>query len=182
MNRPIHLILLGFFCWAGLAEAATGVSRGQLVQLERWFDKRIQTHSLDDPMDLLGTTRAVYLEGYGVVFTAEVNLVASAVVTPFRPAFTPEEVARLRQKKLARLEDLKRLMLEMMVEAARRLNSLSPDERIVVAVSLFRYSWEDARGLPAQLLLQAPRNVLLTQSGEPTDWAKLLAVVQMKEF
>lgn len=177
--RVLALCLAG---WLGsLALAATPVTRDQLAALERAFDNKIRSYSLDDPFDLLGTTRAVYLEGYGVVFTAEVNLVASAVVTPFRPAFSQEEVARLREKKLRRLEDLKRLMLGMMTEIAQRLDSLPAGEQVVVGVSLFRYSWEDSRGLPAQLLMQAPKRVLLSLAGQ-ADPSRLGAGIQIREF
>ena len=65
--------------------AVPRVSRDALHAMEISFDKRIQTPSVDDPFELLGNTRGVYLEGYGAVFTAEVNLLHSANVSPFQP-------------------------------------------------------------------------------------------------
>ena len=44
--------------------------------MEKSLDNRIARLWQDNPFVLLGPTRGVYLDGYGAVFTAEVNLVA----------------------------------------------------------------------------------------------------------
>jgi len=134
--------LVAALAWAAVA-ARPVVTREALAALEKKFDHRIQSYSLNDPFELLGNTRGVYLPDYGVVFTSEVNLVASAVVTPFR------QIQQLRQKKLKRLEDLKRIMRAMMVDSATALRGVPREQRIAVGVSLFRFHWEDSRGLPA---------------------------------
>ena len=42
------------------------------VTLERTFDSKLaQMGAGAEPIDLLGATRGIYLEGYGVVFTTE---------------------------------------------------------------------------------------------------------------
>ena len=63
--------------------AVAGASRLALNVFELSFDKRIQTISTDIPFELLGSTRGIYLEGYGAVFTTEVNLSQSANISPF---------------------------------------------------------------------------------------------------
>ena len=164
------------------AEARPVLTRDSLATLERKFDRRIQSYSINDPFELLGNTRGVYLKDYGVVFTSEVNLVAAAVVTPFRPAFTQEQIKQLRLKKLQRLEDLKQIMRGMMVDSATTLKAVPPNQRIAVGVSLFRFHWEDSRGLPAQILMEAKRRTVLDFEAGKLDQAGLDAAMRIQEF
>lgn len=135
--------------------------RESLAALERIFDSRLERANIEEPFLLLGTTRGVYLDGYGAVLTAEINLVTGPAVTPFRPALSKEEILRLNQKKQQRLPALRQLMREMLLDAAASLEAVPPAEQIVLAVSLFYYSWEDRSGLPGQILMQASRQQLL---------------------
>ena len=144
-----------------LGAAAVKVPRSVLAVLEKNFDQRMERYIVEDPFFLLGTTRGVYLDGYGAVFTCEVNLITGATITPFRPRFTKEEIARLRQKKLDRLPRLRQAMRDMLVSSATALTTMPEQEQVVVGVSLFYFSWEDASGLPLQILMQASRRQLL---------------------
>jgi len=154
--------------------------RASLAALERIFDSRIERQSVEDPFMLLGTTRGVYLEGYGAVLTAEVNLVTGPAVTPFRPALTKEEIARLRAKKQQRLALFRQLMREMLLDAAGSLDALPPGEQVVLAVTLFYYSWEDRTGLPGQILMQAQRQQLLGARARGAAAAE--EVITVREF
>lgn len=173
--------------WAAVlaAVAAFGrppVDREALATLEKRFDRRIESYSIDDPFYLLGTTRGVYLGGYGAVFTAELNLVAAAVVTPFRPAFTKEQIAALRQKKLARLVELKRMMRDMLVESAVNLKGVPEEEWVAVGVTLFYYGWEDKTGLPSQILMQGRRRALADFAAGRIGEAELEAQLRLEEW
>ncbi len=54
----------------------TRIGRTELAQMELELDRQIRRAlDINDPFDLIGSTRGVYLENYGAVFTAEVNLV-----------------------------------------------------------------------------------------------------------
>ncbi len=174
----LALLLAGSWTTA----AAPAVNRAALEELEKGFDQQIERHSPDEPFYLLGNTRGVYLQNYGVVFTAELNLVAGAVVTPFRPVYTREEVARLRTKKLARLAVLKDLMRQMLIVSARGLQAVPPDEQIVLGVTLFAYSWEDSNGLPAQVVMQASRRTLAGLDARRATAGQLAAAIEVKEF
>ena len=129
MTRPWILALAG--C-AMLFAAAPRVSRAELKALEQNFDRRISQASADDPLDLLGNTRAVYLEKTGVVFSTEVGLVVSPAMTPFQPVQTPEVKERLRQRKISRLPMLRKMMRDMMVTSAVSLKSMPADEQVVI--------------------------------------------------
>ena len=162
--------------------AASRVSYRELHDLEKSFDQRISNYNLDAPMDLIGFTRGVYIEDYGAVFTTEVNLVVSAGLTPFRPKVTPEELTRLRQKKLDRVPELKRLMRDMMVSTGTRLKQVPPAQQVVVGVSLFYHSFEDTKGLPAQIVMQAPRKTLVDFEAGKMSADALDSAIQVQEF
>ncbi|MCS6952909.1 MAG: hypothetical protein RMK57_07905 [Bryobacterales bacterium] len=168
-----------------LAQAATNprVSRAALVQVEQQLDRRIETAFPDNPFLLLSTTQGVYLEGYGAVFTAEVNLISAPAPSPFRPAFTREDVEKVRLKKLERVTALKGLLKEALVEAAASLAAVPPDEQIAIAVSLFYFrTWENTTGLPSQILIQAPRGVLVEYRARRISEQALEAALRIQEF
>jgi hypothetical protein len=153
------------------------IPRGSLAPLESNFDVRMTRPGQEDPFDLLGNTRGVYLAGYGVVLTAEVNLIMTPPVTPFRPAATKQDAANLHRRKLAKLEVLKKAMRELMVTTASSLGALPPGEQVVVAVTLFYYSWEQRAGLPGQILMQAPKAALVGGTGQALE-----AALKVEEF
>lgn len=129
---------------------------------------------------MLGATRGIYLDGYGAVFTAEVNLVTGPTMMPMRAEVTKEEKDRHRQKKIERLPQLKRMLRQALVESAASLDTVPPDEQIVIAVFLTRYSWEDVSGLPVQLILQAPKKKLL--EAQHSGGANLDAAIHVTEY
>lgn len=174
-------VTLAAIVWSATA-ANPRVSREAMAVLEKKFDQRIEGFSIADPFYLLGATRGVYLEDYGVVFTAELNLVPGAVITPFRPTFTTEQIEKVRQKKKSRLIPLKEIMRNMMVDSATALRDVPPEEQVVVGVSLFYYSWEDTNELPAQVLMQARRRSLLDFEAGRIDGASLDSAIRVREY
>ena len=148
------------------------VDRNLLGTLERGCNKRIET-LFDDPYMLLGLTRGVYLDGYGVVLTAEVNLAITPGATPFRMAMTDEEKVALRKKKLDRLPGLKLAMREVLVSSAKTLDPMPGTEQVVVAITLLNRSFELSQGLPSQIVMQAPKQALVSGA---------LAAIKVREF
>jgi hypothetical protein len=162
---------------------APRVSRTALAAVEKNFDARIERAIIDNPLLLLGTTRGVYLPGYGAVFTAELNLITLPAFTPFRPQFTKEELAKIRTKKIERLPLLKQLMQETMVGAAASLDAVPPNEHIAVGVSLFYHrSWEDTTGLPSQVIMEASKQSLLDYQARRITGAALQASLRVQEL
>ena len=161
-------VVLALLFGAPVPQMPARISRAALSGLEKSFDHRFQRANVSDSFDLLGTTRGVYLEGYGVVFTAELSLIVTPNLNPFHQVFTAEEKARVHQRKLERLPLLKRNMQEMLIASAIALENLPPNEQVVLAVTLFHYSWEDSSGLPAQIMMQAERQKLLSNATRET--------------
>jgi hypothetical protein len=176
----VRTVALALLLAVAVTAADRRVSRLSLAAMERSFDQRVASVDVADPLTLLGTTRGLYLNGYGAVFTAEVNLVANAAISPFRPAFTKQEVAKLRQKKHDRVIVLKEHMRNALIGAAASLDGVPPTEQIVLGVSLFYFNWEDRTGLPTQVVMQAPKKALLEAGkGNP---APLTAALQVQEY
>lgn len=182
MKPMIALAAVVVACISLTGAAPQQVTRAAMAAVEKNFDKRLEGMAVDNPLMLLGMTRGVYLEGYGAVLTAEVNLAAGPPPSPFRPAIGKEDIGRIRLKKIERLPALKGAMREMLVAAAGSLDTVPVEERLVVGVTLFHFSWEDSSGLPAQVLMQAPRKMLLDFQTGRRKPAELESVVQVKEF
>ncbi len=153
--------LAAAFLALSFAAVAKAPLRTELAPIEKRFDQRVATLGGEDPCDLLGNTRAVYLDNYGIVFSTELSLVAAPALTPFRPTIPKEMAAKVRDRKLTRLPLLKKTMVDLMISAASSLRDLPADQQVVYGVSLHYYSWEDTTGLPAQIVMQAPRKSLI---------------------
>jgi hypothetical protein len=153
----------------GLSAAnAPRVSRGTLAAMEKSLDERISRLWDDNPYLLLGPARGVYLDGYGAVFTSEVNLAANPV-SLMHASLSKEEIARYRQKKLERLPILKKTLREALVSTAASLDTVPPEEQITIVAFVDHFPWEDMTGLPVQLTVQAQKKKLLEaqHSGGP---------------
>ena len=127
-------------------------------ELERHFDTQLSAaNGRTDPIDILGTTRGLYLDGYGAVFTTEVSLIVTPQINPFHQQITKEEASRVHDRELARLPVLRLAMAAMMKTAAMTLIQFPDSQQIVVAVRLLYLPWEDTTGLPAEILMSASR-------------------------
>ena len=173
MKRALIAFALAATIWA-----APTFKRAALIAMEKSFDKRIMGLT-DDPYILVGYTRGVYLEGYGAVFTAEVNLANGPSQSPFRPVITKDDIAKIRAKKLERLPTLRQNMRETLLDAAASLDEVPASEQIVVGVSLLYRPDEDSTGLPGQILLQGERGKLIDAK---LGRVPLDTVVKVREF
>jgi len=142
------------------------VSRAMIEGMEHSLDRKLSGMWPQDPAEVLGLSQGTYIQGYGAVFLGEVNLAPAAGISPFHPTVGPDEVRRTHEKKLQRVTALRNAMRAMLVDSARSLDSLPADEQVAVGLSLFYWKWENRDGLPAQIVMHAPRKVLL-QSASP---------------
>src|SRR3954469_25562230 len=125
MSSRLRVALIALACvavgCAAAAVAASSMSRAKLRTAEVTGDSRFQTMLNDDPSSLLGPTRAVYLPGYGIVFSAELDLAPRFTPNPFRPSFSKEEIARIRELKQHRLVTVRDGMRNLMVTWAANI-------------------------------------------------------------
>lgn len=137
---------------------ATRIPQLMLANLEKNFDDRLVQLNPKDPIDMLGTTRALYIPGFGTVFTTEVSLVVSPGLFPIAgPRYTPELKAQVHQRKAAQIPKLEELMKEMVKVTALTLIPMPEDQKVVMAVRLRYLSEEDTTGLPAQIVMTADK-------------------------
>src|SRR5574340_44580 len=101
--RACFAILAAALALSAADGEKTRPKRAEVMGVQEDFDKRVKTVSLDDPMEVLSSAQGVYLTGYGAVFTAQVDLIVTPALNPFRQKMSPQEVERVRQRKLARL-------------------------------------------------------------------------------
>lgn len=180
MRRLFLVVLLGI---ATAVAQKPGVSRNELMAMEKSFDDKLKHFNIDSPMEILGLTRGVYLEGYGAVFTAEVNVVQTPGLSPFRPAeFSKEEIARVRQAKMQRMPAVRQMMRDFLVASSQSLDRVPPEEQVGVALFLLSKPWEDRTGMPQQILMQATRKALLDVAMNRAARSTLDTAIQERTF
>lgn len=174
LSPAVILVMLTSAAYAAAGEAPR-VDRTQMEKVEKSLDATLLRFTPDNSHTLIGLTRGIYLEGVGAVLTAEVILV-NAPVNIMHPLPTKDEIVQMHKKKLERVPNLKKVLKDALVSAAASLNSIPPDEQVVIAVVLPRFTFEDPSGLPVQVTVQAPKRKLLEAKGAALD-----AVIRITE-
>jgi hypothetical protein len=139
---------------------ATHIPTTSIRELEHFFNYRLSglVKDVDNPAELMGDTRGVQMEDYGVVFSAEVSLVLTPAITPFMQKIPPELAARVRQFRVDRLPTLKVAMKEMMRSIATQTSAqVPPSQQVVLVVRLYYGAWEDTTGMPKEVMMRATR-------------------------
>jgi hypothetical protein len=153
------LVVLG--TTAGAIAEAPAVSRPAIRSVEQSLDERLSRIWQDTPMSLVSRTRGVYLDGYGVVFTADMNPVSDGI-SLMNTRLQPQQKAQVLQKKIARIPELRKALKEALVNTAVTLDPVPLDEQVVLEVILRRFDWEEGpAGYPAEMIVQSTRRKLL---------------------
>jgi hypothetical protein len=158
--RIAAVALLALCAVPGVADAPK-VNRGMIEAMQHSLDSRLSGLWPQDPAEVLGLAQGTYIRGYGAIFLDEVNLAPAAGISPFHPSVSADEVRRTHEKKMQRMAAVRTAMRAMLLDSARSLDSLPPDEQVAVGLSLFYWKWENRDGLPAQIVMHASRKVLL---------------------
>ena len=150
--------------------AALRPARQNIGTVEKLFDTRLYAlGSANQPVEIGGLTRGLYLANYGAVFSSELSLAPLVTTSPFRLTITKKLHDDVHQLKLSRLPALRNTMIEMMKEAAKDLPQVPESQQIVVAVRLDYMSWEDRAGLPGQIVMSATRKDALAGVVQTTE-------------
>ncbi len=159
------------------------VNLASLKAVEASINDRLRSN-IADPYDLLGPARGTYAEGYGAIFSVEVNLtmLPALAISPFNPTLKDSDIAKLHEKKLQKMVSLRGTMRELVAGAGKSLTGMPGNERIVVEAFLFSYRWEDRRGLPHRLILSAPKQVLLDAVNRHATNAEIAALIEEQEL
>lgn len=146
---------------AVFAGDAPRVPRAQVANAENRISSELTAMYPDERYFLLAPARGMYVGNYGLVFMAEINLVTGPAITPFHQEVTREEIARHRDRKLSRLPKLRTELLVILGKTSAMIHLPPEAGNIVLGVTLLRYPWENAAGIPSQIVMQA-------------DWSKLV--------
>ena len=155
------------------------IPRPEIANLEKIVNTQLGGMFPEEPWLLLGYTRGIYIEGVGVVFSADVNLATGPTVSPFSPNPGKEVLAGHHDKKLKRLPKLRETMYSIVRNMSTFLPALPPDEQVVFAVTLLRYPWETGNDIPSQIVMQVSRGRLLEAVAKNTA---LSSVVRAEEY
>jgi hypothetical protein len=167
MKSFVLPLILVSAAYAAAGEAPR-VDRTQMEKVEKSLEATLLRFTTDNSHTLIGLPRGVYLEGVGAVLTAEVILV-NAPVNIMHPLPTKEEIVQMRKKKLERVPILKRVLRDALASAAATLDTIPPDEQVVIAVIVPRFTFEDTAGIPVQVTVQATKRKLLESKGAALD-------------
>jgi hypothetical protein len=154
---PFSVAMLAF---AAVADTPVHVNRSVIRSVEISLDERLSRIWPDTPMALTSHTRGIYLDGYGAVFTSEMNT-ASDGVGLMTTNLTPQKKMQVKQTKIERMPQLQKALAQALMDAAASLDPIPLDEQVVIEVDLLRYSWEDGAGYPAEVMVQSTRRKLL---------------------
>ena len=160
------------------AATAPRVSRPLLVSVEKSLDDRIRTLWDDNPYLLLGSTRGVYLENYGAVFTAEIDLVLNPT-SLMNANIKKDDIVKYHAKKLERVPLLKKALRDALVACGSSLDTVPPEEQIIIVAFLPHHQWEDMTGIPTQITVQAPHKKLV--DAKSAGAAAVEALVRISE-
>lgn len=174
MKRACLIGLIAIFACAVSSPAEVvraGVARAKVINAEKLINTQLAGMYPDEPWFLLGPARGVYLQGFGVVFTAEINLATGPTQSPFKMEITKEEIARHQDKKITRLPALRGMMAKLVGFTADYLDTLPAGEQLVLGITLLRYPYEDPKIAPSQIVMQAERSRVLEakRKQEPID-------------
>ena len=141
--------------------AQGGPPPAEIEAEQKACDAAIRGYSIDAPIDHLLPTHGVYVEGYGAVFVTDVNLIALPPLWGFGGRIAPGELKRIHDSKVKRLPAVRQLMTQMLLDAAKTLIHLKPEESILLHFNFYSMDLEDRTGLPKSMSVQGKKKDLL---------------------
>lgn len=139
------------------AAVSSGLKWSALRSVEKSTDEALRTAFTT--ASVVGDTRAVYLPGYGVVFSTEMDVAPESTPNPFRPESTKEDVVRIKETKRQRIAALRARMQRLIVTAADSVQ-VADSESVAMAVTLLYFRSENTEGMPRQIVMWASRGLL----------------------
>jgi len=184
MKFLVMLAAAATLCFAAACFAAgeSLVSRATMLAIERTMNQTFSTVSAD-PYEVLGTARGTYLEGYGTLFTTELDLINAGPLSPspFKPKMTPQEIETTRKRKEKKVAELKDTMRTLMMNASETLEGMPANEHVAMEAILFYYSWENSRGLPRRIFMTAEKQKLMDAKSSHATPQQLAQIIEEQE-
>lgn len=132
-----------------------------LGALEKEMDARLSATGtpINDPCVVQGGgTRGLYIDGFGAIFTSDVDLVNTPSFGIFNTSISGEQRASVHKRKLAHVQLLQQTMRDMVLSLSGAPTlKLGETDQVVVAVRMVYRPWEDLTGLPGQMVMRLDR-------------------------
>jgi hypothetical protein len=157
----LYLLLAVPFCAAAIYAATTPrVSGNVLKVVELSLDDRIKSLWPDNPFPIMRSTRGLYLDEYGAVFTVDVSPVLSTT-SMMHPTVTKDEVVKAHKARGERIAQLKKAMPLAVADVATSLETMPGDDQVTLVVYLQHHEWEDISGMPGQITFRGKKKALM---------------------
>ncbi len=142
----------GFLCILLFAVSVfAGIDKAQMETFKK--ESAAMRGAIDDVISAvvpgrgyLDATKAIYLEGYGAVFTLEASL--GPALTPFT---SPKPPAEIRAIVTSRLKTINEKLQPMLQKRVGSLQSIGSDESVTVVIHLLNAYGADVPDLPSQI-------------------------------
>ncbi len=161
------LAIFGIVILAACAAAQTPdypAIKRQTQLFETVLDTALRQHFDPAHFLMMQAPKGAYLEGYGVVFTLEVNLYVMRWLNPFNSTpYSEKELATARAAKAEGMKDLETIIRDLLRNNGMGLDFVPPDKKVAVVVHLFNQA--EFKDLPSQLSLQTKKQWLQEAAG-----------------
>jgi hypothetical protein len=164
------LITLATVCFAA---TESRVPRSQILEVEGSINDKFHSNTTE-PYDVLGQARGTYLEGYGALFTVELQLVPVTPPNPFKPTISEAEKQSIHDRKLKKVVELRKAMYGLMSGASNTLTKLPPDQQISMEAVLWYFNWEYQRDLPKRLFMTVEKDKLQDAIAKHADLSSVI--------
>jgi hypothetical protein len=163
MAPPLVTLMALCAVGAGAAQpsAAGRPPNSEIRAVQSACDAAIRSYSIDAPVDHMLPTHGIYIEGFGAAFITDVNLVALSPLFGFGGHVNPAELKRIHDSKVKRLPAVRELLTRMLMDSAKTLTRMAPEESVLLHVNFYYMDIEDRTGLPASMTVQAKKKDLL---------------------
>ncbi len=167
--KALWLVALATLCFA----AESPVSLKSIQAVEGSLNDAFRANT-PDPYSIMGLARGTYIDNYGTLFTAEVQLIGVMPPNPFKPVISDQERESLHDRKLKKLSVLRQTMQSQMLNASKVLDGLPLNERVAMEITLFTFTFENSKDMPKRIFMTAEKGKLLEAAGKNADLSTVI--------
>ena len=161
--RSAWSIASAVFCLFATSMAASEpyVTRTAIFGVEKKLEASLRNRWHDDPYMFVDLPRGYYVDHVGFLLVAEFSLAPGPGLSPFRGPITKQEIRQHKAAVLERVPQLEDLLKTQLLETATALSGVPDADRIVIAVSVYHFDWEDTANVPSQIVVQGVKKNLV---------------------
>jgi hypothetical protein len=155
------------------------VARREIIRFESALKQVIAATFSSSPLALVQSPRGVYLSGYGVTFTCQINIHRVVVDTPFgqvrRPDIAPELKKRI-------IEDLKDKLIRVVLESGSTLTQLRKEDAITIVAFMEDQNFPDEPNQNKTIILTAFKRDFDEIASKEDKWKEFRQRMKIVEY